>query len=496
MKNNLKTFIKKGKWLGNTLFTLILIALIVVIYIAINLWLTNQNIADIDLTKEKLYSLSQETIDKLENINKKTNIVLYGMENYTKVSDIVNLYTKQNSNISYEVLSDAGTRPDLTAEYGIGSSSVSSLIIVETENRKKAITTSDLYTYDYTTYEEIDTTEQALTNAILDVNLDKNPKVYFVTNHALYSGGYTAIATYLENEANIVEDLDIVVKGGIPSDCDVLVITTLKEDFTEYETNEILNYINNGGNLMILADPSFGLTKLDNFNRILATYGASLSNGTVYETDANYKVSGYSDVILPNVSYDTDITEYIAKDGALTFIGAGIINFISDEELENQGIKIENLSVATDTSFLREDYEEYSTQRVEGDGDAAGKPIAALITKTISNENEESKESKLILIANSIFASDIPITLYGADSNSSAYYLGVNFFNNRDLVINSVSYLSERTDNLIIRKDTGTVYTFTATEQEQNIIKAIIISLPIVIIVIGIIIWQIRRRKK
>lgn len=36
--------------------------------------------------------------------------------------------------------------------------------------------TTDLYTYDYSTYEEINTTEQALTNAILDVNLEKIQK--------------------------------------------------------------------------------------------------------------------------------------------------------------------------------------------------------------------------------------------------------------------------------------------------------------------------------
>ncbi len=495
MKDNFKTLMKRGKWLGNTLFTVILIALIVAIYIATNIWLTNQNIADIDLTKEKLYSLSQESKDKIASVNKETKIILYGMENYSKVEDMANLYSKQNDKIYYEILSDASTRPDLVTEYGLGSS-VTSLIIIETENRKKVVSTSDLYTYDYTTYEEIDTTEQALTNAILDVNLDKNPKIYFVTNHILYSNGYYSSTVYLENEASTVESVDLIVNGGVPSDCDVLVITTLKEDFTEFETEQILNYINNGGNLMILADPNFGLIKLDNFNKILATYGASLSDGTVYETDANYKISGYSDVILPDISYESDITKYIATGGAVTFMGAGIINFVSDEELTNLGVEVQNLSTATQTSFLRTDYKEFSTERVEGDQDAAGKPIASLITKTITGENGETKKSKLILIANSIFASDVTITLYGENSSSSAQLTGISFYNNRDLVINSISYLANRTDNLTIRKDTGTVYTFTATEQEQNIIKAIIIALPIVIIVIGIIMWQIRRRKK
>ena len=56
--------------------------------------------------------------------------------------------------------------------------------------------TTDLYTYDYSTYEEINTTEQALTNAILDVNLEKNPKIYFATNHVEYSDQYEVFKEY------------------------------------------------------------------------------------------------------------------------------------------------------------------------------------------------------------------------------------------------------------------------------------------------------------
>ena len=85
---------------------------------------------------------------------------------------------------------------------------------------------------------------------------------------------------------------------------------------------------------MVLADPNFGTVTLNNLNKILATYGASVSDGTVYETDDNYKLSGYSDAIIPNISYDSEITRYIATGGAVAFIGAGIINFQSDEGIE------------------------------------------------------------------------------------------------------------------------------------------------------------------
>ena len=251
MKEKIKKLIKKGKWLNNMLLTLLLIAIVVAVTVGINVFVEKQNISSIDLTKEKLYSLSQESKDKIKNINQETKIILYGMESYSDVTNYANLYNKENSNITTEVLSNALERPDLQSEYGLGTNTTN-LIIVEAGNRKKAVMVSDLYTYDMTTYSQLDITEQALTNAILSVNLEKTPKIYLVTNHAAFANQFNAAKEYIKNDINEVEDLDLLVKGEVPDDCDLLIITTPKEDFSEYEKNIIETYVNEGKNLMIL----------------------------------------------------------------------------------------------------------------------------------------------------------------------------------------------------------------------------------------------------
>ena len=107
MKEKIKKLIKKGKWLNNMLLTLLLIAIVVAVTVGINVFVEKQNISSIDLTKEKLYSLSQESKDKIKNINQETKIILYGMESYSDVTNYANLYNKENSNITTEVLSNA-----------------------------------------------------------------------------------------------------------------------------------------------------------------------------------------------------------------------------------------------------------------------------------------------------------------------------------------------------------------------------------------------------
>mgnify|MGYP000106849766 CR=1 FL=1 len=419
---------KKASWLANTTLTLLLIIIIIAVVVAINIIVEKQDIADIDLTGNKLYSLSQESIDKISSVKAETKITLYQMSNYPEAINYAKLYCQKNSNITYEELTDASQRPDLQEKYSLGTSITSAVVIVEANNRDKIVSANDFYAYDNTTYQQYDVTEQKMTNAILDVNLETNPKIYFSTTHAQDSNYYQVARELLKNEANDVEDLDLLVNAKVPDDCNVLVITSLKEDFTEFEKDLILEYINNGGNLMILEDPNKDNKDLTNFQAILDVYGASISNGTMFEQNTS-KIVGYTNLVLPTVSSASKITKDIASSGNVAILGGGIINFKDSEELENLGVTVENLVTASSTAFLRTDSSITSSSVTQNDQLlSGGEPIASAITKKINDE----KTSKLILVANSMFASDWYVTLNSSSGNSSQV-VAINFYNNRDL---------------------------------------------------------------
>ena len=111
---------------------------------------------------------------------------------------------------------------------------------------------------------------------------------------------------------------------------------------------------------------------------------------------------------------------------------------------------------------------------------------------TLSEANEETgekaKTSKLIIYGENYFISDMALT-------SSTQAPVIQYRQNKDLALNSISYLVNREEDITARKSTGTV-TYTATETENRIILAIIFAVPVVIIVAGIVVWTIRRRKK
>ena len=96
--------------------------------------------------------------------------------------------------------------------------------------------------------------------------------------------------------------------------------------------------------------------------------------------------------------------------------------------------------------------------------------------------------SKLIIYGENYFISDYQLT-------QNSQYGAIQLAYNKDLVLNSIAYLVDREEDITARKSTGTV-TYTATEQQDTIIKVIIFVIPALIMIIGIIVWQIRRRKK
>lgn len=473
----------KKKWLVNGTKTIILVVIIIAIYIGINILLENVVLPEIDCSKNKIYSLSQETKDKLGNVEKDIEITLINYSNYISVINFTERYVEMNHHIKIEKVDDLSARADLMQKYSLDAAS--SLIIVKSGENEKTLSDYDLFTYDYTTYQQIDITEEAITNAIMDVVTEEKPKVYFMSNHTMYNTQYfSTIIQAMQNEANEVESLDILANGGIPEDCDCLVISTLREDITEQEKDKILAYIKNGGELLLMCGPNINNVDLSNFQKVLDEYGIDIAKGVVFEGSSANMVAGYPDFIIEETQ-STSLTQKLNMTMNLCLVDAAKITF-NEEKLEELGVEYEILASTTEQAFIRTDLQgQTSPTRTSADGEQETCTVAAIATKTI----EEGKTSKLIIYGNELFAMDMQVQINGYAMAT------VNLYNNRDLILNSIAYLNEREDTMTIRKNYDNV-TYTVTEQQNTIIMSIIFILPVVIIIAGIIVWQIRRRKK
>lgn len=473
MKKNIK------KWLIKGTTTCAMVLFLISAFLLITTGMQKLNITPIDLTKEKTYTVTDESKEKVKNIEKNVNIYLIGFSDDDSATVLAKQYNKSNDKINVEAV-DITKRTDLAQKYEIDSSE-SSGIIVECGEKYKVLTDSDLHTYDTTTYESIDITEEKLTSSILTVTADKVPTIYFLTGYSDISldNGMFYLSSYLENEVMEVKQIDLLAKGKIPEDCDTLVIPTPSKDFTDIVSNEIIEYINNGGNILWL-NSSYGNAKnLPNVNKILALYGVNpFEAGYIMETDADRMLSGAPYMILPSLGY-SDITSKIST---ILLVEPTKIN-IQEDKLEGLKVEKEELLTVSETAFFRSDLKNESASKTDKDI-SDNFTVGAMLTKTI----KDGVKSKLIIYGDNYFVSDTTVT-----PNSQTPILLA--YDNKDLLINSIANLTDREENITIRKTTDTV-TYTATQTQDIIIRVVIFAVPCLIIFAGIIVWQVRRRKK
>ena len=482
MKNKFLNAIK-NKWLKSAVLTVVLFAIIISAYIGIMYVINKYTLPDFDFTKNKIYSISQATKDKLQNLEEDITIYPYNMQQYVK--EFTYKYTNVNKHIKVEELENLTSKLDWQNSYGVDDSS--SFIVIESQDKEKILFDSDLFTYDYNTYEQIDISEEAITNAILDVITNVKPKIYFIEGHNVYGEEYFQyLQGSLITEANEVEFIDLLVNGKIPDDCKLLVITALKEDITAKERDLILEYINNGGEILILADPNVNNIKTPNFSKVLDEYGVSIADGMVFERDSNKMLSGAPNFIISTINRDSKIAKNINMDLNLCVKNTTKLNIESSEKLEEKNVTSEILATLSDKAFYRTDFTINSLTKTSKDEDASGAPIAAMFTK----ENGE-KISKMIIFSNTVFATNQQV----AYSGNYAIY-GLDMYNNRDILLNTVSYLTEREDNITIRKDKEDVSTYDVSDAQRSLVLGIIFAIPVFIVIVGIVVWILRRRKK
>ena len=110
------------------------------------------------------------------------------------------------------------------------------------------------------------------------------------------------------------------------------------------------------------------------------------------------------------------------------------------------------------------------------------------MTKTI----DDKTSSKLIIYGNDAFITDTQVR----DGSGRISYM-IYIFNNADLPLNSIAYLTNNDQDITIRKSYSDSKTeFTPTQAQKTIIMIIIFAVPIIIIIIGLVIWTIRKRRQ
>lgn len=433
-----------------------------------------ESIKSIDITSNKMYSITEDTTKFLEGLSENITIyVLASEENYdTGVQKTLNKYAEGSKHIKVEY-KDPSVYPTFASQYTDQTLSSGSLII-EGSKRSKVISYNDLYEteVDYTTYTTTPTgydAEGQITSALAYIVNDSNTKIYTLTGH-----GETEISDAFQSmltKANIeIESLNLLTAESVPEDAQTLMIMSPQSDFSSDEAKKVQNYLKKGGNALITV--SWREQKLDNLNSILKEYGVTVTNEMIAETDTSYYLQEVF-YLLPSIA-STDITSSIYQKYYVFCPYA--VNLTIDSTDESNSIT--QLLTSSDSSYAKADFQNAQTYEKE-EGDTAGPcTVGVSSERTIDDETT----SKIVVYSSDdIFTDNADSVVSGA--NKKLFQGTVNSMISTDA---SVSIPVKAIENTTI-----------TVPQFQVILVGLItiLLIPIVLLITGIVI-AVRRRKK
>jgi len=427
-------------------------------------WFVDRNNKRWDLTPDRKFSLSEQTLKILKNINEgNRDVTIYVFDRergFRARRDLLDNYEVGSKKVKVRYV-DPDRQPALARQYAIRSYGT---VVVATSDKH---------------FEAQDDTEEGVTNAM--VRLLKGQKtVYFIQGHGERDiessdrGGYANLKKALENENYAIKTHVLMQKMEIPADCSLLVIAGPRNDYLPPEIEVIKKYLTGGGRAMFMLDPA---VEIPNLAKLLSEWNVTVRNDLVIDENPVAQIFGTRPEMPLVIKYGSSpMVQPLARVATLFPLTR---SFEVGKEFK-AGVTTDSLCETTPDSYGVADFHPRMTQVTFRPGKDSQGPLSVAVSGSISSgSGEEKKEGRFVALGSSLVAAN--------------NYLG--FQGNRDLVMNMVNWLSADEDLISIRPKPPQSQQLNLTrKQMRTLFFGGIVGLPLLIIVAGTTVWFRRRR--
>lgn len=459
--------------------TLLILAGLAVV-VAANL-LVDQVPGKLDLTQNRLYSLSAETYRLLDGLQADvtiTQLSRVGSEDPT-IKTILGKYSARNQRIKVDTVdperNPAWVKQYDTAGQGLGSGA----LVVAAGAKYKTIGVYDMYNFDYSDPNSQPqltslSVEQRVTSALQYVTAERNVTLYSLTGHGEAPLETFSLTSTVSNGNYATKDLNLLTAPAVPSDADILLVLAPRNDLSAEEAEKVRAYLAQGGRAAFLIDLSARLDPLPRFDDLLKSYGVAMRNATVIEGDANRVAFSNPLFMLPTLESHDILSPLRAQNLPVVVYYS---QYIETLELRKKNLRIEPLLSSSAESFARADLKSnQSAQKVPGD---VSGPLSLAVAITDPASESLKKDTKLVVVASAGFL---------------APSLTAQVPGNTDFFMNSIGWLKDQKDSISVRpKSLQQMRLSISSFQALLLSGAVVILLPLLILGAGVWIW-IRRR--
>ena len=474
---------KKVKFGGVAiLFSAVFIAAAVVLNIFAGV-LTDKLGLRFDLSDERLFEISDETIKFLQNdLQEDIKIIVFSQESlyidnntYAPIREVLLRYVAlSGGKISVEYI-DPYSNHEITAHYSEGGTTITgNSIVVESARRYRVLNVADLYSIstDYETQEQYVAglqAEQKLSSAVMYCIVDELPKALRIQGHGeevlpsfnslLISGNYT------------VDTINLLTTD-IPEDCEMLIVAGPTRDFTPEEVEKLDAYFERNGNMIVFYKVS--TPTLPVFERFMADWGIRYENTLVADSVQSYT---HPANLAPSMTSHAMLESIVAGNSFVLAPGSRAISML----WSTSGWRtVSPILVSSSASYGKQLSAggTISTYTKE-DGDLSGPFAVAVLSEQNIVKNMEPNYSRILFC-----------TLDMASNTS----LGIDTFLNNRFFVQALNYMNESADSIIVETKyyTSSQLTITAA-QGMSVFWVLVVAFPVIILGTGVVVW-VRRR--
>lgn len=245
-----------------------------------------------DLTDSGIYDITDTSRDYLANMTEDVSIHVLADKDYldSRIVRFLEIYTGLSDHLSLDY-TDPLVFPSVLSEYGVDSDTV--VVTCETTGRQESFSIDDIIEYDIMSYyyygvynETAFDGEGLLTAAVDGVLTDAARTVYQTSGH-----GETALSADVTEQLRrshvSLESVNLLTSGGIPDDCDLLLLNAPTRDLADDELAAVRTYLAQGGQVFYAMAAQ--LDALPNLEALCGDYGIEAAPGIVADTQRYYQ---------------------------------------------------------------------------------------------------------------------------------------------------------------------------------------------------------------